>query len=492
MVNKMNNSISDNTRILVVDDEERIRDVCQTMLTQEGFKTEVAKNGSLGLNMIKQEHFDIVLLDLMMPGMSGMDVLNHIKDAHPDTVVIVITGYATLEHGIDAMKKGAFEFLPKPFAPEDLRLVIKKAIDYLKTLQDISNEKSRMRTLINHLADGVMATDSEKKVALANPAFLKMVGRRGKGVIGSPVDSIIKNDTVIKMIDEALDMPADAFTELTEEFDHGSLAPDENKALGLRCVPFRDRLGRNLGTITVIHDITTLKKMDQHKSDFVSMVAHEIQSPMNSVLMQIKNIIDGLAGEVSEKQHEILSRVTARIKALSNLSSELLDLAKIESGLIIQEKERINLAEILEEQTAFHQAKSQAKGIELMLCHLPSLKPVLGNRENIEEVVSNLIGNGIKYTPEGGKVEVSAGQENGHVCISVRDTGFGIPKKDHEKIFERFYRVKNKDTRFIPGTGLGLSIVKKIIEAHNGTITVESKPGQGAIFTVYFPATTNG
>ena len=246
-------------------------------------------------------------------------------------------------------------------------------------------------------------------------------------------------------------------------------------------------MDRNLGTITVAHDISTLKKMDQLKSDFVSMVAHEIKGPINSVLMQIKVILDGLAGQITEKQEEILARVTDRLNALSALSVELLDLARIESGLIIQEKDKLDTAKIIEDQVAFHQARAMLKKINLEMNLPPDLDSILANKGSIEEVLSNLISNAIKYTPEGGRVTVSAMIKNGHVCITIKDTGFGIHEKDMGRIFERFYRVKNKNTRFITGTGLGLAIVKSIVEAHNGMIKVESKPDEGSTFRVYIP-----
>ncbi|MCU0595183.1 MAG: response regulator, partial [Desulfobacterota bacterium] len=114
-------------RVLVVDDEKRIRDGCHSILTLGGFEVGLAENGYAGLKKIEEEHFDIILLDLMMPGMRGIDLLNHVKGKHPDTLIIVITGYATLEHAVEAMKKGAFDFISKPFSPEDLRAVIARA-----------------------------------------------------------------------------------------------------------------------------------------------------------------------------------------------------------------------------------------------------------------------------------------------------------------------------------------------------------------------------
>jgi len=474
-------------RVLVVDDEKRIRDACFTMLSNEGFRVALAENGFAGLKKIEEEHFDIILLDLMMPGMRGIDLLTHVKGKHPDTLVIVITGYATLEHAIEAMKKGAFDFISKPFSPQDVRVVINKAIEYIRSLEDIAQEKSRMGVLINHISDGVMATDTQKRVALANPAFLRMIGHQGEATIGKPVTDFIRNERLIQVIDQALSMPAEVFGEVTEEFADGALSGSTDEVLAVRCVPFRDRLHRNLGTVTVMHDITASKKIDQLKSDFVSMVAHEIKSPMNSVLALVKVIQDGLAGDLTEKQQEMLGRVSEKIKGLADLAAELLDLARIESGLITIEKERLNLEPLLRGQVEFYEAKAAEKKIHLSIDCLPALPPVLANKRSVEEVISNLITNAIRYTPEGGEITLSGDMEQGYVRISVKDTGFGIGKEDLDRIFERFYRVKNDQTRFITGTGLGLAIVKSIVDAHNGMIKVESEVGKGSTFHVDLP-----
>jgi two-component system phosphate regulon sensor histidine kinase PhoR len=474
-------------RVLVVDDEKRIREGCETMLTEEGFFVVTAESGDLGLKMLTREHYDIILLDLMMPGLSGFEVLDQIGASHPDTIIIVITGYATLEHAIEAMKKGAFDFIPKPFSPQELRVVIKKAMDHIRTLHDIATEKSRMRALINHLPGGVMATDKAGTIALANPSFLRMIGCQTSDITGKPMNEIVVNNTLKELIREALTMPEDKLVELAQEFNHGSLSHDAEATIGVQCIPFRDRLGRNLGTVTVLHDITTQKKMEQLKSDFVSMVAHEIQSPMNSVLMQIKLLLKGRVGDVNKEQTQLLERISEKIKGLSTLASELLDLAKIEAGLIIQEKEKFEVAELLRDQVVFYNEAARARGITLKIDKIPALSPILGNRHNIEEVVSNLINNAIRYTPEGGSIVVSARMEKGYVCIQVNDTGFGIPENELERIFDRFYRIKNEKTRFITGTGLGLSIVKSIVDAHNGMINVKSEPDKGTTFDIRIP-----
>ena len=331
-----------------------------------------------------------------------------------------------------------------------------------------------------------MATDAEKVVALANPAFLKMMGYRGDG-IGRPVTDIVKNEQLNEMIDQALAMKTNDVPALTAELSIAEEDQKEERIVGVRCLPFRDRAGRNLGVITVLHDITALKKMDQLKSDFVSMVAHEIRSPMNTVLAQHKVILDGLAGPVTEKQRDLLGKASDRINNLAKLASELLDLARIESGLITQEKARLDLAHVITEQVAFHQTAAEAQGLRLMLNPLPELPAVLGNKDNIDEVLSNLITNAVNYTSDGGQVCVSADVAEQYVRITVEDSGIGIAAKDLDRVFDRFYRVKSERAKSVTGTGLGLAIVKSIVEAHDGVIRVESTPGHGSTFHVYLP-----
>ena len=476
-------------KILVVDDEMRIRDACHTVLTGEGYAVTCAENGEQGLQMIGREHFDILLLDLMMPNMSGLEILPDIKANHPDTVVIVITGYSTVEHSIEAMKAGAFDFIPKPFSPKKLKVVVSKAIEHMRALKDIAEEKSRMRGLINRLSAGVVATDNRKQVVLANPAFRNMMDYHGKHFIGYPIESIISNSKLMDMIARALTMNTDTSAELTDEIVLIDNADQEEVVLNVRCAPIKDRIGSTLGTITVLHDITVLKKMDQMKSDFVSLVSHEIRSPMNSVLMQLKVILDGLAGDVTAKQQEMLTRVSLKIGSLVNMASELLDLSKIESGLITLEKKSIQFNDLLQDQVDFHGETAKAKQINLLFDPTPNLPPVQANQQNMEEVISNLVTNAINYTPEGGEIRLALTLENGYLCIVVADTGWGIPEEDIERVFTRFYRVKNEKTRYITGTGLGLPIIKSIVEAHHGTIEVKSTLDKGSVFSVYIPHT---
>lgn len=487
MVQESPDSDRPTPHILVIDDEQRIRDACRMVLKSMGFTVETASDGPKGLDLIEEKHFDILLLDLMMPNMSGFEVLSRVRDIDPDTVVIVITGYATLEHSIEAMKKGAFDFIPKPFTPDQLRAVVTKSLRYTQALQDIVTSKSRMRVMVNRLTDGVMTTDSEKRIVLANPAFRHMIGFAGSTMVGSLADEGIDDPTLLGAIDEALATPPGTFTEITRELVLPGSAAGEEKIVSVRCSPFRGRTDHNIGTITVLHDITAVKRMDQMKSDFVSMVSHEIRSPINSLLMQLKIILDGLAGETTPKQREILERASEKMLNLNNLVTELLDLSRIESGLVAHEKELIDVNALLQEQVTFHTPYAQKKGMLIDLAIERTLPRLLANPRHLEEVLSNLITNAIKYSPEGGRISIEGGVTDEYLSLKVADTGFGISEEDLDKIFTRFYRVKDDKTRTIHGTGLGLAIVKSIVDSLHGSISVNSTPGKGTEFAILLP-----
>lgn len=208
---------------------------------------------------------------------------------------------------------------------------------------------------------------------------------------------------------------------------------------------------------------------------------------MNSLLMQLKIILDGLAGDVTPKQQEILQRASEKILNLNNLVTELLDLSRIESGLIAHEKELVDISALLADQQTFHTPYAKEKDIVISLGCPGSLPPILANRQNIEEIFANLITNAIKYSPRGGSISIRTMVESDYLKTEVSDTGFGISPEDLEKIFIRFYRVKDANTREIHGTGLGLAIVKSIVESHHGNISVASEIGKGTTFTVWLP-----
>jgi len=474
--------------ILVIDDEKRIREGCYKILIKENCLVEMAENGEMGLKMLAEKHYDVILTDLMMPGIGGMEVLAKVREQHPDSVSIVITGFATLEHSIEAMKKGAFDFIPKPFTPDQLRVVVSKAIQMTRTLQDIATERTRLKTIVNYLAGGVLVTDKSKNIILYNPTLLKMLGYGGDTLDDQPLHALTTDEKLTGIIDGILELNTGEFKVLSAEIEpHERGEKTSNQSyLRAQAVPFQNRLGEILGSVTIIDDITHLKELDEMKSAFVSMVSHEIRSPLSTVLSQIKILMDGLAGELGPKQADILGKISRKVQGLVELSNELLDLSRIEAGLIVQDKQQVQLMDILESLVEFMQARAKEKNISLTLkkANLPIIN---ADTKSMEEVFNNLITNAIIYTSEGGKVDVMGKVKGDFVNISISDTGYGIAPDELPRIFDKFYRAKTEKTRSIVGTGLGLPIVKSIIEAHNGSVKVESKEGVGSTFYVRLP-----
>ncbi len=349
--------------VLVIDDEKRIREGCYKILTKENCLVEMAENGETGLEMLAKKHYDITLTDLMMPGVGGMEVLAKVREQHPDSVSIVITGFASLEHSIEAMKKGAFDFIPKPFTPDQLRVVVSKAVKMTRTLQDIATEKTRLKTIVNYLAGGVLVTDRSKNIILYNPTLLKMLGYGGDALDDQPLHALTTDEKLTGIIDGILELDKGEFKVLSTEIEphESEEVPFKQLYLRAQAVPFQNRSGEILGSVTIIDDITHLKLLDEMKSTFVSMVSHEIRGPLSTVLSQIKILMDGLAGELGPKQADILGKISRKVEGLVELSNELLDLSRIEAGLIVQDKQQVQLIDVLEDLVEFLQARAKEK-----------------------------------------------------------------------------------------------------------------------------------
>lgn len=492
--------MSDPINILVIDDEQVMRDGSLRILSKDGWGVITAENGEEGLKVIKSQsdEIDVILLDLMMPGMSGMEVLDHIRVINPNLLVIVITGYATVESAVEAMKKGAYDFIPKPFTPDQLRIVVRRALEkrflqkeaeFLRrererSLRDIATEKSKIRTIIQCMGDGVLVCDREGCIVLSNPAASRMLRIPESSLMGNFLSQCGLNPELAKTIDESLKAKDLSYTSVSQEM---SIGESGEVFLRAHTAPVRNDLGETIGSVTVLQDISYLKELDKMKSEFIAMVAHELRAPIAAVEQQLTVILNRMAGEVSEKQERLLTRAKERTKGLLGLIKDLLDLSKIEAGRMVQYKEPLTLQEVIQKVVDLMRVEAENKKIDLQFLPPSKNPPIQADRTSMEGIFTNLISNAIKYTPEGGKVWVTLSEEGGFVKATVSDTGIGIKKEDLPRIFDKFYRVKTAETREIVGTGLGLSIVKSIVDAHHGSITVESQEGGGSTFTVLLP-----
>jgi signal transduction histidine kinase len=285
-----------------------------------------------------------------------------------------------------------------------------------------------------------------------------------------------------RTIDESLQAKEAGYTSVSQELSIG-----EESYLRAHTAPVRNDLGEIMGSVTVLQDISHLKELDKMKSEFIAMVAHELRTPIATVEQQLSVILSRFAGELTGKQEELLARAKERTKGVLTLIKDLLDLSKIEAGKMVQYKEPLTLQEVIQRVLDGMKEDAVRKNIALEF-HPPDQASLIhADRSSIEEIFTNLISNAIKYTPERGEVRVNLGEEGQFVKATVSDTGIGIKNEDLPRIFDRFYRVKSAETRQIIGTGLGLSIVKSIVDAHLGSISVESEVGKGTTFTLLFP-----
>ena len=481
-------------KILVVDDEKSIRDGCHRVLTGKGYDVSTAENGQQALDILTKEAVDIILLDLKMPVMNGEEVLEKSHDQYPDIPVIIITGHGTVDTAVECMKKGAYDFITKPFQIDEFLLTIKRAAERrsleqkarqfqeenIRNLYDLNLEKSRLKTIINCLANGVMVTNRNQEVVLHNPALMRLMEISQNIENPIPLTAIIDNKGFITTLKQIQSNEASENEFVSQEINTGK------NILRAISAPALGPDNSIVGSVTVLEDITAFKHLDEMKSDFVNMVAHELRSPLVSIRQQNSVLVEGLAGPLQEKQQDFLEKGMKKIDSLLELINDLLDIAKIEAGKAIQHQVPINIGQMISDTVSLMEPRAKEQGITLTYsCH--DLKPVMADPKNIEEIFNNLITNAINYSPDGGNVTVSAQGFGEYLEIKVSDTGVGIPPEELPKIFDKFYRVKSPKTRQVMGTGLGLAIVKGVIEAHRGTIDVESVPDKGTTFRILLP-----
>jgi signal transduction histidine kinase len=484
----------ESNRILVVDDEKVVREGCQRVLTGKGFEVLTAENGLEGMQILEAEKVDIVLLDLKMPVLSGEEMLDRIQARYPDIPVIIITGHGTIDTAVECMKKGAYDFITKPFQMDQFLLTVNRAAEKRKleekarlyeqekqrNLYDLNLEKTRLRTIINCMAHGVMVTNRSLEVVLHNPALMRLLEIADPKENPIPLGQIISDSSLTDTLQQILAGETSKNEFISQELETGkhSLRSISAPALG----PDKGVVG----TVTVLEDITAFKQLDAMKSDFVNMVAHELRSPIVAIRQQNSVLAEGLAGPLTDKQKSILNRGIRKIDQLVELINDLLEIAKIEAGQNVQHRVPIDVEKSIKETLGLMEAKAGEQGITLnYTCE--NMQPIQADPKSIEEIFNNLITNAINYSPEGGRVDVTARGLGEYMEIKVSDTGVGIDPEELPKIFDKFYRVKHPKTRQVMGTGLGLAIVKGVVEAHQGDIEVDSVPGQGTTFRILLP-----
>lgn len=362
--------------VVIIDDEEAMRDSCSQTLVKDGYRVETAPDGATGIQLIRALHPAVVIVDLKMPGMSGFDVLESLPGIDPQIVAVVITGYATVDSAVEAMKKGAHDFLPKPFTPEALRIIIARGLE--------------RRRLVLEAA----ALRQEKQL------------------------------------------------------------------------------------------------LEEH---FVTMVSHQLRSPLVAIQQYFEVVLAGLAGATDDRMKEMIHKANERLSALLRLINDWLDLARIEQGRFVGTFQRLDVRKILDRLVDLMAPSARESDVTLEWAGSSGRTfEVLADEQGLEQVFANLIANAIRYNKPQGRVRIDLRDEAEAVIVEIQDTGIGIAPEHLPFIFDQFFRVGRPGDKAPKGSGLGLSIAKKLVEAHHGRIEVRSEPGVGTSFTVRLPKAAVG
>lgn len=341
--------------------------------------------------------------------------------------------------------------------------------------------KEILAAVINSLSDGILVTDEQGYIILYNQKAEALLGIKGRTALGEPVKDCIKNEVLVGLINKILTLDLPFHTEEICLIDSG------DSKLRVHICPVRDENALLLGSVTLLHDVAQLSAIDKIKSNFLAMVSHQLKSPLSSTLLQTSILMDGMVGELNEKQRDLLQKIKAKIKGMTDLINDILDVCYIEEGGYVTQIESLNLSEILKRTIEVVQPQAQDKGITLQINVEDHLLFMHGNKSSMEAMCINLTMNAIKYTLSGGQVSIDLSKNGQRLQLKVSDTGIGIEEKDIPRIFDKFYRERSERTKHISGTGLGLSIVKGVVDAHSGSINVESEVGKGTTFTVLLP-----
>ena len=485
--------MSDELVLLYLSDRELIQDLDQNILRPGGYQILQTSNQKTLENLLRTRLSAVLILgeevlnDEQGAQSTGMQVTSDVLGRYPSLSIILIANKGTAIKAVDAFRSGVVDFLTPPLHAREVLQSVRRAVlrsqrlsewssvvvkqttqSLQKQVADVEVERRKLESLLEQIQDGVIVVDPAGNLALINPAARAAFGVEDEQVIGQPIRQMIQHQDLLAILKED-QSPAP---------HRGEVALEDGRVLNAQVTPIK-----GVGLAITMQDITHLKELDRIKSDFVSAVSHDLRSPLTAILGYIELIEK--AGAVNDQQREFIRRVQLSVQNITALINDLLDLGRIEAGFDAG-KENLSLVAVIDYTVDSLQGRLRDKSLTLKLDIQKDLPVVFGNPVRLRQMLANLLGNAIKYTPPGGEVSLRARVEGDQILLQVCDSGMGIPPSDLPYIFDRFYRASNVSID-IPGTGLGLAIVRSIVDNHHGRIWVESNSGQGTTFSILLP-----
>lgn len=370
---------------------------------------------------------------------------------------------------------------PRRFASSEVRLLSTLAsqtavlVDNARLFQEAEGGRRRLAAILASTRDAILVTDRDDRLLLINPAAEQALGLKADEVLGERIEDVPTEEILIEILTEPLSRTGS----LVEEVPLPS-----GRTFYASASTILSADGENMGRVVSMRDITYFKELDEMKSEFVATVSHDLRAPLT--FMRGYATMLPMVGDLTEKQEQYLDKILTGIEQTAGLVEDLLNLGRIEAGVGL-EKEPCHVGVIVLEAVDSMRARAAAKGLTLKLQSSEPAPVIQGDPTLLRQAIANLVDNAIKYTPTGGQVTVGMESTASEVLITISDTGIGIAPEDQVRLFEKFFRIRRRETENVSGTGLGLAIVKSIIERHGGRVWVESVVNEGSTFTIALP-----
>ncbi len=357
-----------------------------------------------------------------------------------------------------------------------------------ENISDITTDRNRLAAIFAGMVEGVIDVDENQKILHINDAAAKLLGINILESTGKAIWQEVRNNEITDALDEAIKTQAVVKTQI------GLSVPKSTNSIksivDIYAVSLRDDLGKAIGAVIVLHDISELKSLERIRSDFVANASHELKTPITAIRGLSESVIDDKDIE-RETILQFMGRINSQSIRLSQLVGDLMTLSRLEDNYENENFSVINMNELVRGSIKSAEIAIEEKQQKLNVEISEDSIQAYGDPQNLSQLLDNLIDNAIKYTPENGEVTVKLSIDNGDILLQVSDTGIGISAQFQQRIFERFYRIDKARSKSLGGTGLGLSIVKNIAEKHGGKVDIKSLSGRGSTFSYRMPMINN-
>jgi len=497
-------------KILIVDDEADIALILKLQLEDSGFKTARARDGLDALDKLARETFDLILLDVKMPRMDGMQVLARIQAEARNEAVVMMTAHGNEDIAVAALKMGALDYIAKPFSTEDIVKKVEHAIRFNRTRrenltlqQKLEEERQMGEAILQGMADLLIAVDDRGAVMTVNRKAEEVLEISRGTIAGVPVVEALKADIPPEQLPCLVALRTSA---PCLDVAYAIRRNDRTIQVLSSATPLFTG-GRLVGAVEIIRDMTRLKALEQDKEDFVSMLSHDLKTPITSIVGSLDLVREGRLGPVNEEQKSFLESAVESCDEMVDMIDTLLDVHKFEAGKMIMAFQPEDPQLLIQRTMTKFRSVARRAGIHLFSTIGGPLPAIMVDRSKFVRLLNNLLGNAVKFTPEGGEIEFKAEpveliagripeqlypglqlpERGKFLQISIRDTGIGIPAVALGTIFDRYMQAKSRRLSKTQGTGLGLAFCRKVMDAHQGYIWAESVEGKGSTFFLLFP-----